>query len=167
MEQASSPAAVCAHCHVNIDKPLKCVGCCSQLGSEKHAITFYCKKECQIAHWKTHKTDCKAHQTRQLLYRAGSVLQDIFYKYRELMFDRYIVRKETKGNTTFLYEGCYPTIITELDILIPFPHQLVTTDEEKKALLAHLSCTDAVVFMSDMVKYFLKGWIDFQPNSLL
>jgi hypothetical protein len=164
MDQTSTPTEACAYCHVKIAKALKCGGCSSQLGSENHVSTFYCKKECQVADWKVHKKDCKAHQTRQILYRAGYLLQDMFYRYREAMFDRYLVRKETKGDTTFLYEGWYPHVTSQMDMLIPFPHELVTTDEEKKALLAHLACTDAVGWMHDIVKHFLKGWISRQTH---
>src|SRR3954468_21068750 len=102
MEKTSAPTDVCAYCHASIAKALKCSGCSSQLGNEKHACTFYCEQKCQAAHWNIHKKDCKAHQTRQLFYRAGSLLQDMFCDYRELLFDLKIVAIEKKDDGLYL-----------------------------------------------------------------
>ena len=41
----------CAKCNKTDGTLLKCGGC--NLG------IYYCSKECQKAHWKTHKVDCK------------------------------------------------------------------------------------------------------------
>ena len=42
------PQAECAACGNSADK--KCTGC---------HMTFYCSQECQHAHWKTHKPNCR------------------------------------------------------------------------------------------------------------
>lgn len=92
-----------------------------------------------------------------MLYRAGKILQDIFYSYREMVYDKYIVKIEEKNGTLYLREGQYPDIKSALDVIFPFPKDLVTTEEDKKAVLVHLACSDAVAWMHDLVEYFLKG----------
>lgn len=49
----SSLPAVCAYCrtkHKTTDSLKRCGGCLA---------VHYCSRECQVAHWKTHKTFCK------------------------------------------------------------------------------------------------------------
>ena len=41
----------CSHCDAATPGLKQCSGC---LGN-----VFYCGKDCQVAHWKTHKLDCK------------------------------------------------------------------------------------------------------------
>ncbi|TGO52676.1 hypothetical protein BCON_0137g00260 [Botryotinia convoluta] len=55
---------------------MKCTGCSSPLGEEAVATIYYCDEKCQAEHRKFHKSACKAHQTKKLLYRAGEMLHE-------------------------------------------------------------------------------------------
>jgi hypothetical protein len=157
MEKTTTPSEACAYCHVKIAKALKCGGCCSQLGNENHASTFYCKKECQVAHWKVHKKECKAHQTRQILYRAGSLLQDMFCDYRELLFHLDIVKIEKKDDGLYLKSRNYEKFRTSSTMFYPFPEGLATTEKDRKSALTFMACRDAVAWMKEIIAYFLQG----------
>ncbi|KAM3075308.1 Vacuolar protein sorting-associated protein atg6 [Clarireedia jacksonii] len=157
MEQNSSSSEVCAYCHDNSAKTLKCGGCSSQLGNEKHASIYYCRKACQTAHWNIHKQACKIRQTRQLLYRAASVLQDIFYSYREAVFELNIVKIEEKDGVLYLYEGKYADIKSVESILHKFPEGLEITEEDRKSALSFMACSDVMLYMNGIITHFLKG----------
>jgi hypothetical protein len=57
-----------------------CAGCLGAPGYGNEQLpqrTFYCSKECQKAHWSTHKAECKVFQTRRSLHRAAAVLEAV------------------------------------------------------------------------------------------
>ncbi|KAF7870273.1 hypothetical protein EAF04_004021 [Stromatinia cepivora] len=87
---------------------------------------------------------CKAHQARKRLYRAGDTLQEIFYRYRQTMFDKKIVKVESKNGKLYIHEGDYPDMTSNLDILHDFPDKLVQNKEDKQAILTYLAASDAV-----------------------
>jgi hypothetical protein len=134
------------------------------IGDEVIGKTYYCNAQCQSANWTAHKSACKRLRNRRTLYRAGGLLQQIFYVYRGKLFDRPVVRIEVtgtleEGNMKMgIYEGEYLRVInTESELLIPFPSSMCKTLEEKHALLSYLCCTDTVCGLHDMIEYLLKG----------
>jgi hypothetical protein len=73
-----------------------CKGCKDSLSPIDPIInTHYCSSTCQKQDWKIHKALCKSFQARKVLYRAGSILQQIFYIYRKEVFDKLIERWTT------------------------------------------------------------------------
>ncbi|KAF7929591.1 hypothetical protein BELL_0068g00250 [Botrytis elliptica] len=145
----------CAHCKAPAHR--KCGGCSSPLGEEAVATIYYCSEKCQVEHWKLHKSDCKAHQTKNLLYRAGEALQGIFYAFRQEMFNNKIVKVEHKDGKLYLVEGRYPKMRTNLDVLHEFPFKLLPSKEDRHAVLAHMACEDAVAWMQEVTEIFLEG----------
>lgn len=123
---------------------------------------WYCSADCQKAHWKAHKKDCKFRQDRLTLFRSGGILQEIFYIYRETMFDKIIVRTEEKDGRLYLFEGVYPDEKTTIDFLKPFPTALPKSQQDKHAILTMLSCSDALGWMHEIVAYLLSSMYPFQ-----
>ncbi|TGO16259.1 hypothetical protein BTUL_0030g00450 [Botrytis tulipae] len=144
----------CAHCKAPAHK--KCTGCSSPLDEEAVATIYYCSEKCQAEHWKLHKSACKAHQTKKLLYRAGEALQEIFYAFRQEMFNNKIAKVEHKDGKLYLVEGRYPDMRTNLDVLHEFPFELLPSKEDRHAVLAHMACQDAVAWMQEVTEIFLK-----------
>lgn len=57
-----------------------CAGCLGAPGYGNGQLaqrTLYCGKECQKAHWSTHKAECRVFQTRRHLHRAAAVLEAV------------------------------------------------------------------------------------------
>jgi hypothetical protein len=120
---------------------------------------YYCNRQCQVAHWSTHKSICKRLQTRKALYRAGSTLQKVFYMYREKCFDKLVARIERKNGKMYIHEGVYnyEGMISEMDFLETFPESLCESEEEKLALLSHIACSDAVAWLHELIKFMIGG----------
>lgn len=93
---------------------------------------------------------------RKVLYRAGETAQMAFYIFREKTYDQNITRVEKKENSLFLYDGYYDDD-KMLTPFIPFPHNLITEEQDKQAALTFLTCGDAVAYMHDFFKIMLKG----------
>ncbi|KAL9003550.1 MAG: hypothetical protein Q9188_003591 [Gyalolechia gomerana] len=89
--------------------------------------------------------------SRKVLYRAAETAQELFYVYREVVFDKHIVKAERKGNEMILYEGRYE------ECFVPFPSSLFPDEKEKKAVLTYLACGDAYAYMDAVLKTMLEG----------
>ncbi|KAF7954191.1 hypothetical protein EAE96_005322 [Botrytis aclada] len=144
----------CAHCGAPAYR--KCTGCSSPLGEEAVVAIHYCDGKCQAQHREFHKSACKAHQTKELLYRAGETLQGIFYSFRQEMFNNMIVKVEHKDGKLYLVEGQYPAMTTSADVLYEFPLRLLPSKKDRHAVLAHMACHDAIVWMQEVTELFLK-----------
>ncbi|KAL3419625.1 set domain-containing protein 5 [Phlyctema vagabunda] len=149
----------CASCK----KPagLICSGC-KDIPGPAYDKTCYCSIDCQKAHWHTHKRPCKGLRNRKALYRAGKILQEMFYMYRELLFDKSITKVTKEGDTIHVYEGQYPVDIkSDMEAIFPFPSDVFTNDLDKKAILTHLACFDAVAWMHEPIKHMLSSFTRF------
>ena len=98
-------------------------------------------------------------KSRQLLYRAASLIKALFYVYREYTFTWGYLRKiERYGRycVVFLDQEKSETRKT---LLVPYSTVIdVTSDSrEQEALLTHLSCNDAVAVFGPYVMEMLKG----------
>lgn len=149
---------VCASCQ----KPSKkfCSSCKDHPNS--HGLVgsvYYCSVDCQKTHWKTHKKDCNFRKDRLVLFRMASTLQEIFYIYREHLYDKPIVKVEERDSKIYVTEG-KPNLqaLTSHDYIVPLPEGIFKnqTREIKQATLVQLACTD-IFWMDDIIKLFLKG----------
>ncbi|KAL8994046.1 MAG: hypothetical protein Q9169_005888 [Polycauliona sp. 2 TL-2023] len=137
------------HCCVQCGKAAFSA-CCVCLNSPGGESTWYCGLQCQKDNWPNHKTACKALAARKILYRAADTAQAMFYVYREIAFDKLIVKvKRTKGQL-WLFEGQYQD-----EILVPFPEALIKDENEKKAVLTYLACGDAYGYLDVLLKTML------------
>jgi len=142
----------CAHCSKIAARA--CTGCKDSPNANN---TYYCNGACQTAGWKVHRNDCKRLQTRKALYQGGSLLQEVFYIYREKVFDKLVVRVEEKNGEVYTHEGIYNRPVSFVDYFLPFPKDLVPKKEDRQGLLTYLACSDAVGWMHDMIKHVLAG----------
>ncbi|TAQ86697.1 hypothetical protein B7494_g4976 [Chlorociboria aeruginascens] len=142
-------SATCAHCR----RPatLFCRHCRDIPASIP--ATTYCSAACHAA-------------DRRTLYRAGDTLQQLFYMYREKMFDKWIVRIEERGGNLYIYEAEADTVKSDLDYFLPFPGRLCSDDRwVKQALLTYLAGADAVAWMHDCVEHVLGRNMGKRPRA--
>lgn len=83
------------------------------------------------------------------------MLQEIFYAYEEKLFDSNIIRVEERNGKIYVYQSPDERFITDMDIIQPFPAGLET--RVKQAVLTLEACSDALVFMHDLVEMFVAG----------
>ena len=86
------------------------------------------------------------------MYRAADTAQAMFYVFREITFDKLIVKVERAKGELRLFEGLYQD-----EILVPFPASLIKDENEKKAVLTYLACGDACGYMDVAIKTMLGG----------
>ncbi|TVY73477.1 hypothetical protein LSUE1_G007415 [Lachnellula suecica] len=153
----TNPAPACAHC-----SNLAVHACSVCNNAPAYEIpsknTYYCSTQCQKDDWLTHKAVCKTLKTRKMLFRAGELLQEIFYVYREQVFDKVFVKVEKRDGKMLLHQGEYPPLSkmsNALDLLFPFDPSVVSDPLDKASILTYMACGDAVAWMHDLVKYVL------------
>ena len=141
----------------NCSKPARhnCKACKStpDASDGKISSTWYCSADCQKAHWAVHKTLCKDAQTRQAIYRAGSLARQISYLFAKTSFTSNPGRIEKVGTTWLVY----PASSSGNSRLIPFPYALFPDGREQEALLTLLDCNFAVSDMHNVVQMLLRG----------
>lgn len=153
--QGPTPTSKCAKCKEQANKV--CSGCKNTPKATNQAeAASYCSSGCQRADWANHKQVCKRLQTRQHFYRVGSLLQQIFYIYREKTFDKVVtkIEKREDGNIYVFYAGGGGA---NLPTLQPFPASVCEDIKDKQAILCHLACGDALAWMCEIVDYMLGG----------
>ena len=107
---STSPTALCARCQK--PAPQTCSGCKDVLeAGSKIETTHYCSTECQKSDWANHKQLYKSLQTKKAFYRAGSVLLEMFYIYREKAFSKLIANIEKKDGKIYIHEGKYGKVV--------------------------------------------------------
>ena len=148
----ASQSGLCARCHKDTKKfCARCKWTSDNFPGVEVTKTYYCHTACQKEDWINHRTVCKAIQERKSLYRIGLIVQNVFYKFRERVFDQLIVKVEREKDVTYLYEGLYSST------LVPFPSELFPDEQERNAVLVHLSCGDSVAYMHEILKTMLEG----------
>lgn len=159
--------SICAQCGKPATDP--CTRCMDAPSSTEHPVmnVLYCSTECQKSDWNNHKKLCNGLENRKLLYRAGSVLQEIFYVFRERTWGQNFLKIARKGRQVHIYVCRRPQAIEEVDTLLPMPIDICHSEDErdlKKILLSTLACTGSVAYMHEMYKYCLAGKT---PNKVL
>ena len=148
----------CAHC----DSPAKtwCGRCQEGLDSNLSAYkSYYCSIECQAANFEAHKLLCRLANARKELKRGAELAQDIYYAFRQIAFDiEPTTIKVVNGKLHFFTVSIKdkPPGPNEWP-LYDFPKNVVSNDEDKKALLVYNSCEDSMAFMLELLKKLLKG----------
>ncbi|PMD46812.1 hypothetical protein L207DRAFT_577655 [Hyaloscypha variabilis F] len=143
--QIPTPTHRCFRCN---KLATSCCAGCKDAPSPIRIDTYYCSRDCQRASWRNgHKEICQLLHTTRTLYRAGAFLQEIFYKYRERVFDRNIVKVEAKNGKLYLHEKDFENKSAELlshsDFVFPFPDHFV----------------DSLAWMHEAIKYLLKDLV--------
>lgn len=157
MADANSTQHPCANCQ---QPAINTCSACKDAPQYDPAVIeekpWYCTTECQRIHWTEHRRICKALKQRKEFFRLGSLLQGLFYMYREKVFDRPVVRMEEDGKL-LVHESAWPRIRSGLDMVQPFPSNLCRDTFDKQSLLVYLACEDAVGWMHDLVRVLAPG----------
>jgi len=83
----------------------------------------------------------------------------MFLIYRQYLFELEITKVEEKDDVLYVHDGLYNRGDRHgADLIKEFPLELVKNDEQKRMLLAHMSCSD-VVLMQELIYYLLGGKI--------
>ncbi|KAH6663165.1 hypothetical protein B0J14DRAFT_277971 [Halenospora varia] len=126
-----------------------CNGCKGLPGYDSRPIERnYCSEQCLKVDWPDHKLNCKRAQLRESFFRAGAVLQDVFYIFRESMFDMAIRKVEQHLNgTIYIHQLPRPPVSLDVEMLQPLSKDLELTDEQKHAILSYGAGEDALVWL--------------------
>lgn len=119
----------------------------------------YCNKECQKAHWVHHRRGCKQMQARKALFRAGRLLQEMWYAIRRESYDNAVVRVQEINGELVVYDGDYnvePTL-RENGYYRRFPEEIFKNKKDAESCLSLLSCNDVLNHMPRAVEWLLKG----------
>ena len=147
-DAAADKCAVCDSTDVT-----RCTGCLDHRDDNGVASPiYYCGKACQSAHWPEHKKACKPNATTRL-FRAGELLQKIFYVYRKHAFDHNIMKVANKDGKLVVH-----TDYSEPNKpFFAFPNDAVHNLEDEQALLAFKACGDAVGIFHKLITKVLFG----------
>lgn len=147
---------ICCVCSKVAPRPVLICMKCSE-GVDKHGIaspTYCCEKSCRERGKKEHERLCKHMNVRKQIYRAGELLQAIFYQFREAAFDMRIKRVvKSQLGSLLVSEERY----TDDRILFRFPHEMIPDAKDKAKLLTMQACTDGCAFMLELSKALLRG----------
>lgn len=151
---ASTSTGICSQCSEATTK--RCARCFGGLKVDGtiQPTTYYCGQKCQREHLHKHRPVCTAASHRRQLYRAGELVQALYYEYRRAVFDVPIeaARQGTDGKLR-IYEAESETT----DILFDFPDHLFSTEDDKKAMLAWRACDDGLVRLRAIIAQCFEG----------
>ncbi|KAM3417864.1 hypothetical protein BST61_g6084 [Cercospora zeina] len=121
----------------------------------------YCSHRCRQSDT-THPVECEARNIRKRLYRAGSILQSIFYAWRRTSFHRQIDQIEIVDGILYI-SGLARTEQEKKEAgIVPgpftlFPREMAGDDEQQKILLSWMGCNDVTQMSYQLVRNMLDG----------
>ena len=143
----------CSRCRQTASRTCKACKDTPNANDGQLSSTWYCRPQCQGAHWSRHMSRCKAAQERQALYRAATMAKKMFYAFMKITFMWNPVRIE-KNRTTWLI---HHEIFNGTSQLIPFPYDIVPDVHDQEAQLTFRGCSAAVSNMHNVIKTLLEG----------
>ena len=145
----------CAHC--NGDASLNCSGCYHAPEYEAGDVkqTKYCGRECQTAHWPSHKASCNPMRKRLKLLRAARLLKAVLLAYRECVFDLDVSKIELSDGVLQLHQRL--RLASARKPYMPFPSGLTSSLGHREAALANNQCTTALALFGRLAKNLLSG----------
>lgn len=151
----ASSSDLCARCGLDAtDSILLCPDCIEGRDiNGTPTITRYCRTHClETDH--NHAAECEARNIRKQLYRAGEMLQSVFFIWREIAFHRNIYRVQRFGDEICLWQ--FPGGESRPPFYA-FPHHTCHDEEEVKALLSFMGCNHAPQMVFELSKKLLAG----------
>ena len=143
---------------------------------DQRRVTKYSKQACQVPERYESKGSYELHTAQRGLYRAGSILQQIFYACREKLFNHPVEKIEYKKmekdekdeknekrdkkkseimNLHFLPAEKFGPPLD--DRLFRFPARQCKTLADEEALLSYDSCTAVNIYLKEVAEYLLRG----------
>jgi hypothetical protein len=150
----------CTNCG-NHNANAYCAGCRQAPNTDgtSHVNVRYCTKECQKAHWPSHRIECKNLQARKALFRAARLLQKMWYAVRRESFDNCVVKAEEVDGELLIHEGNYDLEPTKrkYGFYREVPDAIFKNKQDAETCLNLLYCTDSVSHMYMVNHWLLKG----------
>lgn len=148
----------CSRCGSPAPRPLlACLDCVDGLDKNGDLNrTYYCTSVCQIFNIKAHAEVCADKNVHKQIYRAGEILQAIFYHFREAAFDIKIKKIEKRKGKLHMYEHYYKSNLGD-SIHFRLPVHLLSDPKDKAAVLTYMTCNEASSFLWEISKEMLKG----------
>jgi hypothetical protein len=150
-------AAECFVCGTPTTKP--CSGCSDDPTAET-TTTYYCGKSCQTKDWGAHKERCQQIRARKQLYRGAALAQDLFFVFRETLWEHDVKWLKVEGEVISLQTFNEDH---EMWPLIPFSDGLVPTVKVKRALVSMHNCGLSAAYMNEFFQQMFKGTLN-QPS---
>ncbi|KEQ63059.1 uncharacterized protein M437DRAFT_48047 [Aureobasidium melanogenum CBS 110374] len=149
----------CTNCG-KMDAKAHCTGCrgAPEVDGTPQEGVRYCSKECQKAHWVHHRRGCRNMQARKALFRAGSLLQEMWYAIRRESYDNAVVRVQEINGDLVVYDGDYnvESTLRENGYYRKFPEEIFKNKKDAESCLSLLSCNDVLNHMPKAVEWLLK-----------
>ncbi len=87
-------------------------------------------------------------------------MKQLFYTYRELLFDKKIAKIAKRSGNLYIYDRDLAdeeesVVVTGYEVVTPYPNEMCPTSDDKHSVLVHLACTDAVAWMHYSIKFIL------------
>ncbi|KAI4755233.1 hypothetical protein E4T52_12813 [Aureobasidium sp. EXF-3400] len=150
----------CTNCG-NLNAKAHCAGChqAPETDSTPHVNVRYCTRECQKAHWPSHRAECKNLQARKALFRAAWLLQKMWYAVRRESFDNCVTKAEEVNGELLIHEGNYDVEPTKREhgFYRKFPDAAFKNKQDAETCLNLLYCTDSLSHMYIVNHWLLKG----------
>lgn len=151
---SKTASGTCAHCQ----RPIKnrCTGCREAPVYEECVSkpTYYCSPVCQKADWAQHKSKCRKLQARKALGRAALLLQAIIYRIRLHASPLRFKSMRLEGSIIYLdgfqFDGSER-------LLKPFPICMDGDRSLAEAVLVHMGCMEAMMYLHSFAKELLPG----------
>lgn len=154
----------CATCGVSVPaaRLITCQQCKEGRDVDGSRSTInYCSHRCLVSDH-THPSQCLARNIRKRLYRAGSILQPVFYAWRRASWHREFDQVDYIDGTLYISRfsrsvrkekkiAVYPGPFTM------FPREIAGNDQQQKVILSYMGCNDATQMSYQLVKSMLGG----------
>ncbi|KAL1966245.1 hypothetical protein VTN77DRAFT_4598 [Rasamsonia byssochlamydoides] len=153
---SKTASGTCARCQ----RPTmnRCTGCLEAPVYDKCVPkpTFYCSPVCQKADWGQHKSECRKLQARKALARAALLLQAIIYRIRLHASPLRFKSVRIEGSIIFLEGFQFDGLDTQRH-LKPFSVSLDGDRSLFEAVLVHMGCTEAMMYLHSFAQELLAG----------
>lgn len=131
-----------------------CFGTPGAGGGYMH-ITWICSTKCAVPDELVHEPACPNVQAQEMLYRAGGLLQKLFYTYREVGYRRKIVDIKERDGKIYFHENYNVKNRATLFNTGLLAKTNVMKLKDKEAILSYDASGTAAACMHEVVKYVL------------
>ena len=133
---------------------------CNNHPQQTVADTWFCSDDCKQAQALMHRDTCKKRNLQRSLYRAGGVLQSLFYFIRAILYEKNLTDISHPQGKLCLHYGSHPgspTPNSDLsDFLLSFPKAMFNVNDcDRYSVLTSLKCQEVVMLMYQLIDFFI------------